>query len=442
MKIKYLFAAFLLFVLATAAFSQSLDKAKLDQFFNTLAENNKAMGSAAIAKNGNVIYSRATGFSRTADSAKTPSTVSTKYRIGSISKMFTAAMIFQLVEEGKIKLTDTLDKFFPNVPNAAKITISELLNHRSGIHNFTDDPEFPSWMTAPKTKDEMLAVISKGASDFEPDSKAAYSNSNYVLLGYIIEKLTGKSYGDALKERIAAKVGLNDTYLGSKTDATKNESYSYEFNNGWKQSSETDMSIPGGAGAVVSTASDLTKFIDALFNLKLISQASLDQMTTLNQNYGMGIFQYSLGGKKAFGHTGGIDGFNSMLVYLPEEKLSIAYISNGTVYPVNTIIKTSYAAAGGQAYEIPSFAVIQLKPEELDKFLGVYSSPTFPLKISVTKKDATLYTQATGQSEIPMEAVAPDKFKFDPAGIMLEFNAAKNQMTLKQAGREFVLTKE
>lgn len=442
MKIKYLFAAFLIFSLASAALSQSFDKTKLDQFFNTLAENNQAMGSAAIAKDGNVIYSRAIGFSRIDGAARTPATAATKYRIGSISKMFTATMIFQLVEEGKLKLTDTLDKFFPNVPNAAKITISELLNHRSGLHNFTDDAEYLSWMTAPKTKDEMLAVIAKSPADFEPDSKAAYSNSNYVLLGYIIEKVTGKSYGDALKEKIAAKAGLSNTFLGSKINAANNESYSYGFNNGWKQSSETDMSIPGGAGAVVSTASDLTKFIDALFNLKLISQASLDQMTTINQNYGMGIFQYSLGGKKAFGHTGGIDGFNSMLVYLPEEKLSIAYISNGTVYPVNSLVKTSYAAAAGQAYEIPSFAAIQLKPEDLDKFLGVYSSPTFPLKITITKKGATLYTQATGQSEIPMEAVAPDKFKFDPAGIRLEFNVAKNQMTLKQAGREFVLTKE
>lgn len=442
MKIKYVLAALLLFVCANAAFSQSFDQAKLDQFFDRLADNNKAMGSDAIAVGGSIVYTHAVGFSRIDGATKTPATALTRYRIGSISKMFTAVMTLQLVEEGKLKLTDTLDKFYPNVPNAAKITISNLLDHRSGIHNFTDDAEYRNWMTAPKTKDEMLAVISKSPADFEPDSKAAYSNSNYVLLGYIIEKLTGKSYGEALKERIAAKAGLADTYLGGKINAGQNESFSYNFAGDWKQSSETDMSIPGGAGAVVSTASDLTKFIDALFNLKLISQASLDQMTTIKENYGMGIFRYALGGKEAFGHTGGIDGFNSMLVYVPSEKTSIAYISNGTVCPIGDILKTSYAAASGKPYEIPSFAVIQLKPEDLDKFTGVYSSPTFPLKITVTKKDAKLYTQATGQSAFAVEAIAPDKFKFDPAGIVLEFIPAKNQMTLKQAGREFVLTKE
>lgn len=442
MKTKFILATLLLVVFANAVFSQSFDKAKLDQLFDTLAAKDKAMGSLTVAKDGNVIYSRAVGYSKIDGATKTPATATTRYRIGSISKMFTAVMILQLVEEGKLKLTDTIDKFYPTVPNAAKITVGNLLNHRSGIHNFTSDAEYLTYMTQPKTEAEMLAIIVKGKPDFEPNAKADYSNSNYVLLSYIIEKLDGKTYGEALKTRITSKINLSDTYLGGKTNVANNESYSYRFSGSWKQESETDMSIPIGAGAIVSTPTDLTKFIDALFNLKLISAESLKQMQTMTEGYGMGMFQYPVGGKISFGHTGGIDGFNSKLAYLPEEKIAVAYTSNGTIYPVKDIVSAAFIVALNQNYVLPAFDAIALKSEDLDKFLGVYSSPTFPLKITVTKKDATLYTQATGQSEFPVEATAADKFKFDAAGIVLEFDTTKNQMTIKQGGRQYVLTKE
>jgi len=121
--------------LFAAGYAQTLDKAKLDQFFDRLAEKNKAMGSLTIAKDGNVLYTRAIGYSRISGTEKKPSTAANRYRIGSITKMFTAAMILQLVEEGKLKLTDTLDKFFPQIPNAQKITIAQILAHRSGIHD-------------------------------------------------------------------------------------------------------------------------------------------------------------------------------------------------------------------------------------------------------------------------------------------------------------------
>ena len=172
MKLKFLFAAAFLLALSSAGFSQTLDKAKLDKFFDVLSEKNKAMGSLTISKNGNVLYSRAIGYSQISEKEKKSSTVQTKYRIGSITKMFTATMIFQLVEEGKLKLTDTLDKFFPEIPNAKKITVGNLLNHRSGIHNFTDDVDYLTWETKPKTKDEMVALISKSKPDFEPNAKA------------------------------------------------------------------------------------------------------------------------------------------------------------------------------------------------------------------------------------------------------------------------------
>src|SRR5947207_338565 len=151
MKTKMLFATLLTLVLVTAAYAQTLDKAKLDQLFDRLLEKNKGMGSLTLAKDGKVLYSRSFGYSQINGNEKKPLTVETKYRIGSITKTFTAVMIFQLVEEGKLKLTDTLDKFFPQIPNANRITIAQILNHRSGI---PDIDQNGSWGKQPRTKDE------------------------------------------------------------------------------------------------------------------------------------------------------------------------------------------------------------------------------------------------------------------------------------------------
>jgi CubicO group peptidase (beta-lactamase class C family) len=439
MKTKILSTFLLVIVLFTTSYSQTFDKAKLDKFFDTLAEKNKAMGSLTISKDGNILYSRAIGYSQISENGKKPSTTATRYRIGSISKMFTAVMIFQLFEEGKLQLTDTLDKFFPQIPNAKKITIGNMLNHRSGIHSFTSDPNFRTWLMNPKTQSEMLTLIAKSTPDFEPGAKESYSNAGYVLFGYIIEKITKKSYQAALKERITSKIGLSDTYLGGKTNLNDNESYSYNYAGNWKIETETDLSIPGGAGAIISNPTDLTKFINALFNVKLISQDSLNQMKTNS----MGMFPFPLNDKTLYGHTGGIDGFNSMLIYLPEEKLAVAYTSNGMVYPINDILLGVFDIYRNKPFAIPTFESVAVSGEILEKYIGVYASANFPLKITVTRDAAgLLYAQATGQSAFPLEAVAQDKFKFDPAGVIVEFDAEKNQMTLKQGGQKFVFTKE
>ena len=429
----------LLLALFNAGYSQTPDKAKLDQFFDRLAEKNKAMGSLTISKDGNELYSRAIGYSQINGAEKKPLTAATKYRIGSVTKMFTASMTFQLIEEGKLKLTDTLSKFFPQIPNARKITIAQLLAHRSGIHDFTEDRDFRSWKMNAKTKDEMLALITKGAPDFEPDTKYAYSNSGYVLLGYIIEKVSGKSYQEALKERITSTIVLKDTYLGTgNADAGKNESVSYRYVHDWEQETETHLSIAFGAGALISTPNDLTKFIEALFDGKLISQENLNQM--MQHKFGMETFTYN--GKTFYGHTGGIDNFGSWLVYLPEEKLAVAYTANAKVYPVANIVDGVFDIYYNKLFTIPTFESITISAEVLDKYVGVYSIAGAPNKFTVTREGKTLFVQMTGQSAVPLEATAQDKFKIERAGIMLEFDAAKTQMTMIRGGRERVFTKE
>jgi D-alanyl-D-alanine carboxypeptidase len=444
MKIKILFATLLTLALLTAGYAQTPDKAKLDQFFDRLAEKNKAMGSLTIAKDGNVLYTRAIGYSQINGTEKKPLTAATRYRIGSITKMFTAAMILQLVEEGKLKLTDTLDNFFPQVPNAQKITIAQILAHRSGIHDSILDRNLrPSSKTNPITKDELLTLIAKGKPDFEPDANHSYSNSGYALLGLILEKLTGKPYGEALKERITSKIGLKDTYTATgNIDVNKNEALTYRNLGEWEQEPETHPSILFGGGSIVSTPNDLAKFIQALFDLKLISQESLNQMKTIRDGDGLGMEPFTFAGKTFYGHTGGGDNYGAWLAYMPEEKLAVAYTSNAKVYPVVNIVSGVVDIYYNKPFQIPAFESVDVRPEVLDKYVGVYSIPGAPVKFTITREGATLFIQPPGQSAVPLEATAQDKFRIEGAGVVFEFDAAKNQMTIKRPDGERVFTKE
>jgi len=446
MKVKTLLAILLTLALFTVGYAQTLDKAKLDQFFDRLAEKNKAMGSLTIAKNGNVLYTSAIGYSQINGTEKKPLTAVTRYRIGSITKMFTAAMILQLVEEGKLKLTDTLDKFFPQIPNSQKITIAQILAHRSGIHDSILDRNLrPSSKTNPITKDEMLALIAKGAPDFEPDAKHSYSNSGYILLGLILEKLTGKPYGEAFQERITSKIGLKDTYTATgNIDVNKNEALTYmNLGGDWKQVPETHPSLLFSAGAIVSTPNDLAKFIQALFDLKLISQESLAAMKTIRDGDGLGMETFTFAGKNFYGHTGGGDNYGAWLAYLPEEKLAVAYTTNAKVYPVVNIVRGVVDIYYNKPFTIPALESLAISPEVLDKYVGVYSSPEAPVKWTITRDGGTLFFQPPGaQSAVPLEATAQDKFQIEGAAVF-EFDAAKNQMIIKRrGGQERVLTKE
>ncbi len=438
-KFKLLFATIITLSLFTAGNAQTLDKTKLDQFFDRLAEKNKAMGSLNITKDGKVLYSRAIGYSQINGREKKPLTAATRYRIGSITKMFTAAMIFQLIEEGKLKLTDRIDEFFPQIPNAEKITIAHVLAHRSGIHELTEDKDFRTLRFKSITKDEFVGYMAKAPSDFEPGSKYSYSSSGYVLLGILIEKLTGNSYQENLEKKINSKIGLKDTYLGTgNIDMNKNESFSFKYARDWEQQPETNMSILFGSGALISTSGDMAKFIQALFDGKIVSKESLDQM--MQNKFGMTTFTHN--GKTVYGHTGGIDGFGAWLVYLPEEKLAVSYATNGKVYSVESIVDGVFDIYWNKPFQIPAFESIAISTEILDKYVGVYSSPDAPVIFTVTREGTTLLVQMTGQTVIPLEPTAENKFKIDPPGIVMEFDPANKKMTIIRNGRERVLNKE
>ena len=438
--IKIILTTALLLTFGQIGFSQNLDKTKLDNYFNTLEQNNKFMGSVAVSKNGEIIYTKSIGLADVENRVK--ATENSKYRIGSISKSFTTVLILKAVEQKKLDLDQTIDKWFPTIKNAKKITVKHLLSHRSGIHNFTDDKDYLTWNTQPQTEKEMIAIISKGGSDFNPDSKAEYSNSNFVLLTYILEKTFTKSYSDLLQEFIVKPIGLTNTYVFGKIYPNNNECKSYKFLGTWKLEPETDFTVPLGAGAITSTPSDLTRFADALFSGKLLKNESLEIMKTIKDGYGLGLFQIPFYKSIGYGHTGKIDGFSSVYSYFPDDKISYALISNGTNMNNNDISIAVLSAVYDKPYEIPVFTTFTLTSEELNKYLGVYASKQIPMKITITKDGNNLIAQGTGQPSFPLEATDKDKFKFDQAGAEFEFNPTAKTMILFQGGGQINFTKE
>lgn len=430
----------LTFLLAVSV-SYSLDTEKLDKLMNSLEANERAMGSLSIAKDGNEIYSKAIGYENIENGTK--ATTKTKYRIGSISKTFTAVIIMRLIEEGKLSLDTKLSEYYPDVENADKITIKHLLKHRSGIHSFTNDMDYTSWMEDPVTREELVEKINGYDSVFEPDSKAEYSNSNYILLSLIAEDVAGKEYSQLLSEYITSKCGLENTYYGGKVGAKPNEAQSYYRDTDWHQATETDMSVPMGAGAIVSNPSDLNKFMACLFEGKLVSEKSLEEMKTIEDGYGAGMFQVPYMEKMAYGHTGGIDGFQSNSFYFTDLKLSISYISNGVSYPLNNILVGVLKIYFGEEYELPEFTeAIKVDETDLEQYVGTYSSTQIPMKIKIFIKEGKIFGQGTGQAEFPMEAYDVHKFRFEPAALTIEFKPDEDTFILNQGGAELIMKKE
>ena len=336
---------FLLVLLLKSAYPQEINRLKLDKLFTALEKRNEAMGSIVISKNGNIVYRKAIGYRYISDDIKIHANLETNYRIWSITKMYTATMILQLVDEGKLSLQTTLDHFYPQIPNASMIKIEDMLSHKSGIHDFTQNNSSEDWdahIDAPLTHDFMVHNIAQYEADFFAGEGFRYSNSNYLLLGYIIERLDGNLYETSLKERISSKIGLLSTYFGvNALDSIENKAFSYQFKQKWKAVDEGDFSglIPAGAGGIVSTPTDMAKFIEALFAGKLLSESSLNKMVATEDFYGLGIMQTNTLNTQGFGHTGGYIASESSLFYYPKDSLAIAYCTNGIVYRKENILK-------------------------------------------------------------------------------------------------------
>lgn len=424
----------------SAVFAQSFNTQKMNSFMQALDQNRKFMGTVAVAENGKTVYSNAFGYADVENNIK--NTPETRFRIGSITKTFTSVLVMKAVEENKLKLDEKLSKYFPQIKNADKITLEHLLNHRSGIHNVTALPDYLTWNSKAITPKDMVAKITAAGSDFEPGKSMSYSNSNYILLSYILETAYQKTYAKLLEEKITKPLGLNNTYFGKAIDPANKEAYSYVFAENFVKDAETDMSVPTGAGAVVSTTGDLLKFANALFGGKVVSAASLEKMMKMTDGYGYGLFSVPFNGLTGYGHTGGIDGFTSALYHFPENKTTYVMLSNGSAFDSNRIAIAALSAATGKDFDIPTFKSVAVKTDDLNKLTGTYSSTQIPLKIDVRTRDGKLFAQATGQSEFALDAESATVFKFESAGIELHFNPSKNEMTLLQSGMKIPFTKD
>ena len=418
--------------------AQTFNKSKLDSLFNALESHNLAMGSISINHEGQEIYNKSIGFADVQNQIKANEL--TKYRIGSITKTFTAVVIMQLVEEGKLTLDALLRDYFPKIPNADKITIENLLRHQSGLFNITNEQNFIKWISKPRNREEMVKRIIKNGTVFEPKEKTEYSNTNYILLSYIAEDLDGKDYSVVLEDRIIEPLGLKRTQYGKEIQPEQNEALPYYLENSqWILiEPRSDLSGPRGAGAVVSTPSDLTVFYTALFSGELVSDESLKKMTDISTGMGMGLGGGAFSNKNGFGHDGGIDGFQSFALYMPTENVSIAYCSNAVNLSFYYILKSAVGIYFGEDYDFPEFEpskpLLSLTSSQLDAYLGTYSSSDFPLKITITKEDNQLFARATGQGAFPVDAVEKDTFKSFKEMINLTFDPEKETLLLDQLG--------
>lgn len=442
----------LLFVVMTQSValgqpSATFDKQKLDTYLEKLAEKNKMMGSVTIDTAGSTAYHKSVGFRDIENNVRADA--DTKYRIGSITKTYTATMIMQLVDEDKLALSTPLADFYPQIPQAENITIEHLLRHQSGLYNFTNAPDYPDWMTEPRSKEELLQIFYEDEAQFDPGAQTSYSNTNYVLLQFILEDITGQSYADLLQDRIVDPLNLEHTHYGDSIEPSKNEALSYQYQGDkWGLAPETDLSIPGGAGAIVSTNSEIIAFIRALFNGKLVSQHLLDKMTSTEQRFGLGLLKVPFYDRFAFGHNGGIDGFQSHLSYFQEEDVSIAIMTNGLQHGMNDILIGALSIYFGHDFEIPSFdeKTITLSIEQMKKYIGVYTTDQLPMEIEVFIEGNTLKARATGQQAFPLTANSETKMRFDQAGVVMEFDSLENgkyqHFTLNQAGGSFPFTRK
>ena len=430
----------LIFALTYSLFTVAQDRfTKMDSLLSYLNKNDKFMGSLCIREGENVVFNKAYGF---ADVDKNISAHRmTKYKIGSVTKTFTAVMIMQLIEEKKLNLQTKLNRFYPKITNAEKITIYDLLHHRTGIVDYINGDS----ITAKNiyrfhSKEEMIQKITDYKPLFEPGTKHEYSNSNYNLLGYIIETLTKKSYAENIQTRIVKKANLLNTYFPQgKIETSIGESYSYLFNGTkWEKVEEWENSIAYSAGAIISTPADLTRFMYALFDGKLVKPSSLEQMKEIKEGYGKALMQFPFGERRFYGHTGGIENFRAVVGYYPTEKLGISLIVNGDNFNRNDIMIGVLSIYYKMPFPFPKFNKIEAS--ELVKFTGTYSSKELPLKMTISEKNGELLAQATGQSAFPLTFKEEKTFIFAPAGIEMIFG--ENGFVLKQGGMSFNFSKE
>lgn len=419
----------ILFVsLSSALYGQKQVNRQISAEFDRILEDQFGQeGSgctALVAREGKIIYLKAFGMADL--ELGVPMRPEMVFRIGSITKQFTSVAILQLVEQGRISLQDEITKFIPDYPTQAyKITVENLLTHTSGIKSYTNVPEFEKYSKTDMKPEEVIALFKNQPMEFAPGTKWNYNNSGYFLLGYIIEKVTGKTYQEYLQENFFTPLGMTSTCYGSDRKLIMNRASGYQTGTDGVENSEyLSMTLPYSAGAIMSTVEDLYKWTMAVQKGKLVSGELLERAFTpyklengKSTNYGYGWFLSQIEGSPTIEHGGGINGFLTNAIYLPDEDVFVAVFSNSTGKAPEYASQLIAAIAIGKPVVTNS---IVLDQESLAAYQGVYANAEGK-EITVTLEDGSLVATRSGAQRMTLTPVEKDRFFFDGSITSVQF---------------------
>jgi len=392
-------------------------KAKADALLKKSFPDAGPGAAVIVTEHGKPVYEAGQGLADI--NAKTRITPETVFRIGSITKQFSAAIMLQLVVEGKVSLDDKLSKFLPDYPKpGADATIAELLNHTVGVQSYTD---IPGWMDEKHTAkayttEQMIAEFKDLPSPSKPGEKWAYNNSGYVLVGAVIEKVTGKPWYQNVEERIAKPLGLKTIQYGIVEDKMPRMARGYTDKEGKVAPSQIiNMSVPHAAGALIGSVEDLAKWNAALRHGKVVPAelyAKMNSPTKLpdgsSEPYGFGIGMRDVRGHEALGHSGGIFGFSTDSIYLPKEDVFVAVFANSDqpVTQPGTVMLQLAAMAIADPY--PTFKRVALDAKAVEPWVGLYKVKDGERRVFL--RDGKLYTQRTGGGELEAFSAGNGKY--------------------------------
>jgi CubicO group peptidase (beta-lactamase class C family) len=415
---------------------------KIDEYLAAYAKVNRFNGTALVAQKGKILLEKGYGFKDASQASLDD--VNTIYQVGSVTKQFTSAIILKLQEQKKLSVKDKLGKYFPDFPNADKITIENLLTHTSGIYNYTNDSKFmANEITHSYTRDKMMALFRNKPLDFDPGTKFRYSNSGYSMLGYIIEKVTKKPYEQVMREFILQPLHMNHSGFDFTHLKSADKAVGYlVLNNSIKAIAPiVDSSISFAAGALYSTVEDLFKWERSTYNNSILKQESWQAaFTPFKEKYGYGWIIDTLFNKQVISHGGGIHGFNSNLFRMPQEEIVIILLNNKGNPSLDEITKGIAAIILGRKYELPKDRVgIAVREAVLQGYVGEYElNPN--LKMTVKLENGSLKGQLTGQPAFDMFAEKESFFFLKVVDAQVEFfkgsDGKTDQLILYQGGQK------
>lgn len=384
--------------------------------------------------------------------AQRPVTPQTVFRLGSITKQFTAALILQLVDEGRISLDDPVSRFLPDFPQpGASATVAQLLNHTSGIQSYTG---IRGWMVEantarPHSTAEMIAVFRDLPSPSQPGERWDYNNSGYVLLGAIVEQVTGMPWHQALEQRIGRRLGLATIRYGVGESDIANMAQGYSGGpDGVRPANRIHMSVPHAAGALVGSVEDLARWAAALHHGRVLSAGSYERMTATTTTladgttfpYGFGLFGAEVRGRRALEHGGDIFGFSTESIYFPEEDLFIAILANSDRPPADLGVALRRIAAMAHGDPYPEFRPVPVDAAALEPFFGVYTLPEGAGERRFYARDGKLYTLRSGGSELEVFAAGDSLFFYGPDSLtwfaLTRDPAGNPTMAMHQGGEQ------